>query len=343
MKKKSLLISVILTLTLSSSIVVKAMPKEDKVFFVFPENTTQEVVDKTLIAEELVGEAQKEKTFYKYNVAYAATMEIPNQELQDYLLRGLANVVNDVWNEDIKAINKTISELAINGNGRTYDEVQVQIDAANIADIDKQYLLGEVTSWGKNLVFTPDYSAAVEKVVRSWGALSSKDVNIQMIISEADMAISNVNNSYSKTYLQEQLQQIKDKHSQLPVLKPLVFNKELTEKLSKPFVDIYENGIANTNIEGLIRSAVNISEGKEVDPIIKMQWNPGDTLRPYAKASYVEHKEVVANMKNPIKEYLATKYQPQIPERNCLIFNYTVVYWNPNIDMYEVHNIAIGI
>lgn len=348
MKKNNLVLTMVLTLTmtLTSSIVANALEGRLKESMIFPENTSQEQQEQYYKTDELKNEALSEKTFYKYNVAYAAILEIPNKELQDYLLRGLANITNEVWTDDIKAINKTISELAANGSGKVYDEVQNQINKSNIAEVDKQYLLGEVTSWGQKLVFSPDYVSAVDAVVKAWQAISGESKNTSIIFESfknAQKFIDEVKNPYSKEYLNEQLNEIRLKAFQHEKVEDeLVFDKEYTESLNTGVITYMKNRAdIDPKIEELIQSAINITKDKDVVDAIKTSWKPSS--KSDRMAQFTEYKVMTFLSDNPRNDYRLSGNVPPSPSANFAVFNYSVVYWNETRQTYQVYNLSIGI
>lgn len=154
-------------------------------------------------SSSLVNEALKEKIFYYYNVAYYEVMQLPEGKDKDLLLAKLSSISNFIWTDAIKDINRMIDELVSTASGKIYDEIQVVIQNANISYIDKAYLLGEVTSWGKKLVWTPDYVKAVDLVVKAW---SQKDAES---IDNAKNSVEELKNHYSKEYLLEEISKIK--------------------------------------------------------------------------------------------------------------------------------------
>jgi hypothetical protein len=165
-------------------------------------------------ANKLLTEALQDKNFYRYNMAYAAIMKISDENVRDSMLSKLSAIQKDVWTEDIKKFNNMLDELVnTNGSGKIYDEIYASVQASSLVDLDKGYLLGELDSWGRKLVYTTDYSEAVSKVVRAWEVLDkgSKE-QLQVAVLEADKAIVLVKNAYSKAYLTLEINKIKEKN-----------------------------------------------------------------------------------------------------------------------------------
>jgi hypothetical protein len=164
-------------------------------------------------ARNKLNEALRERTFYKYNVAYNEIVKLEDAALRDQMLGELGAIADVVWTSDVKKFNSMLDNLVnTKGSGKIYDDIEAQVGGSSLAEEDKQYLLGELTSWGKRIVYTSDYSDAVEKVVYAWKMLSSgSEVNLNNAITAAEKAINSVKNSYSKVYLSDQLKQIKEK------------------------------------------------------------------------------------------------------------------------------------
>lgn len=170
--------------------------------YILVDKTAAEVIN-TNNAIDAVETALVQKTFYHYNTAYYLSTRLNNDKYQKELLAKLISISNIVWNEDIKNINNILVDMVKTASGKIYDEIQVTIKKANISEVDKAYLLGEVTSWGKKLVWTSDYSQAVELLTKAW---EKKDSNS---VEKAKAAILQIKNENSRKYLQEELSKIK--------------------------------------------------------------------------------------------------------------------------------------
>jgi hypothetical protein len=161
-------------------------------------------------AQKLLDQALGEKTFYKYNLAYSAISNIKDISVQNKLMGKLASLQNVIWTEDINKYMTLLNKLTKTGSGKVYDELVDQIQNTNLQDVDKTYLLDEVTGWGKKLVFTSDYSAAVDKLVTAWSHVNDNDKTaLDEAVNDATKAIVNISNTYNKEYLTEQMQLIK--------------------------------------------------------------------------------------------------------------------------------------
>jgi GH25 family lysozyme M1 (1,4-beta-N-acetylmuramidase) len=160
-------------------------------------------------AEILVNEALNDPSFGRYNVAVAQIMKIQDQDEKERLQIKLAAIGVVVFNQKINSYLGDIITLSQTASGKLYDELEARLRNSDLYYIDREYLLGELTSWGKRLVYTDDYKAAVDSVVNGWQSLGTS--NIQTAIQDAENNISFVKNQLSKDYLTEQLNQIKAK------------------------------------------------------------------------------------------------------------------------------------
>lgn len=279
---------------------------------------------------KLVQIALDKKTFYDYNMAYNAIMKLGETYERDVLLARLSSVSEIVWRPDVKKFNAMLDDLVeTKGSGKIYDELEAQVTNSSLQEVDKAYLLGELTSWGKSIVYTEDYKFALDKIIKAW--------NDKKCIEEAENALKQVKNEYSKSYLSDELEKIKIKYNNE---KPSGIDWDLTDLLSKPHVDTYVKQVENTNLEAMIQSAINISEGKPVDDRIKSEW----LIMPKwgSIASYASHNDVVVNIDSPI--LLDTnRHGNPVKNFNYYQFRYRVVYWNADIETYQVHYITIGI
>lgn len=156
-------------------------------------------------AEILVEEALKEKNFYSYNMAYFEISKLKDENQKAELSNKLLTIADIVWSSDIKELNAILQAMVKTSSGRIYDELEAKIKASNIVQIDKEYLLGELTSWGRKLVWTQDYAAGVDSIINAW--TSNTDENI----TKAEEIVKKVQNTYSREYLEEELSGAKKK------------------------------------------------------------------------------------------------------------------------------------
>jgi hypothetical protein len=155
-------------------------------------------------ANTWLSKALAEENFYSYNMAYAEILKIQDSSVQGQLLSKL-NILNEkVWTSDITNYVALLGQLTNTGSGKIYDQTEALIrSSSSIKAVDKEYLLGEITGWGRKLVYTTDYTKAVDNLNIAWNTINSSN------IEAAESYINKVTNSYSKAYLLEELAKIK--------------------------------------------------------------------------------------------------------------------------------------
>lgn len=158
-------------------------------------------------ASGLVDQALKEKTFYHYNVAYSEAMKLTNETEKAELLNKLSSIADIVWDEDMKRVYRVLLDMVDTAGGRIYDNIQVQIANADIPGVDKEYLLGEVTSWGTKLVWTEEYKKTFAAIMNAWTNTNAGS------IAGVETALAEMKNNYSRGYLSEELAKIKSKYN----------------------------------------------------------------------------------------------------------------------------------
>jgi hypothetical protein len=144
------------------------------------------------------------KTFYDFNMALFEINKLKDEYEIAILLSKLAAIENIVWNDEIKQIYSKLSELVATGSARTYDEVLTQINNSKVSTVDKNYLLSELTLWGRDLVWTDDYKNAMKYYMEFY---SNKDKDSA---TQAEAYILKIRNRYSREYLQEELRKLKE-------------------------------------------------------------------------------------------------------------------------------------
>ena len=154
-------------------------------------------------AQSMVNQALDEKSFYYYNVAYGKIMELPEGYERDLLISQLSSIAGTVWTKNITDIVKSFEIIAKEKSGKEYDEVERTINSADLKEIDKQYLLGELTSWGRKAVWTDDYKKAVAAVIKVWNDKTETSS------IEAEKAISELKLQINKDYLTQLLYEAK--------------------------------------------------------------------------------------------------------------------------------------
>jgi hypothetical protein len=160
-------------------------------------------------ARTLVDNAIKSSSYYIFNIAYGDVMKIQDLMIRDELLCKLNPIADKIFTKDILYFTDLIVRLANTGSAKIYDKLEIELRRnTSLQELDREYLLGEVTSWGKKLVFTKDYSDALDKVLKAWDSSKGTDYEKNQAIKVANEAIAKVQNNYSKEYLQEEIRKI---------------------------------------------------------------------------------------------------------------------------------------
>jgi hypothetical protein len=177
---------------------------EIKAVYGYDGNVVPNTPDITKISE-LVDSALTTKTFYNYNIALYEITKLADGYDKAVLLSKLATIENIVWSEDIKQIYSDLRDLVTTGSAKIYDETQVKINnSTNLAAVDKDYLLWELTTWGKELVWTEDYKTALNYYINFYNSKDKASADI------AEKYIKEIHNNYSREYLLEQLNMLKE-------------------------------------------------------------------------------------------------------------------------------------
>ena len=158
---------------------------------------SNQVVIKEMIQAK-IEETQRTKRFGNYNEAYAMIIQLPQVEQTQYLDR-LGELASYVYTPLNKEMINSLREFSENANLRDYEAMIVLINKKITDPIDNGYFLGELTSWGKKLVYTPDVVTAVDTVINVYSQKTVQSVDT------AKAAITNVKNIDSREYLKEQL------------------------------------------------------------------------------------------------------------------------------------------
>jgi hypothetical protein len=157
-------------------------------------------------ANAKVEQAVQNKTFYNYMMAYIDILNLP-QDQQGELLNKLAPIWNNVNTSNVQKARAMLEKVAKDRNGKIYAETEAFLAGLSDNDMDaftKGYLLGELTSWGRQFVFTDDYKQAVDALV------NVKDHNSYI---NALIKIDNVSKSESKNYLYNELANYKQAYN----------------------------------------------------------------------------------------------------------------------------------
>lgn len=154
-----------------------------------------------------VENALSTKTFYDFNIALYNTSKLANENDRVILLSKLATIESIVWSSEIKQIYSNLSDLTATGSAKIYDEVLVKITNSKLQSVDKDYLLWELTVWGRDLVWTEDYKIAMKYYMEFY---ENKDMNSA---NEAEERILKISNVYSRQYLLEELNKLKKSYT----------------------------------------------------------------------------------------------------------------------------------
>lgn len=176
-------------------------------------------------AENSVNQAVYEKSFYYYNVAYGKIMELPEGYERELLLNQLSTIADTVWTKDISDIVQSLHVIAREKSGREYDFLERKITDSTVKEIDKQYLLGELTSWGRQVVWTEDYKKAVASVIKVW--IDKTETSAK----EAEKAVSDIQVQINKEYLTELLYEAKVAVGLAPITLDGKYFDGLTDKV----------------------------------------------------------------------------------------------------------------
>lgn len=202
-KKLAIALAAILTFS-TTSIYVKA--KEPSIIVYDDQTSSQQYI--ITEAKSLVSQALNEKSFYKYNISFAKIMQITDLGERNLLLSQLGAISSEIYTKDILHFNELLASVAQTGSGRIYDNAEAEIRSSSLSEVDKGYLLGELTSWGRQMVYTLDYTAALDKLIEAWNFINDPS-KIYTAIVYAETSINNVKNIYNKQYLYEQLDGLK--------------------------------------------------------------------------------------------------------------------------------------
>lgn len=145
-----------------------------------------------------IEETKRTGRFGNYNEALTMIIQLPKDEQTKYLDE-LGKLASEVYTPLNKEIINSLGEFAKNGNLRDYEKMIVQINEKVKDPIDNGYFLGELTSWGKKLVYTPEVVLAIDSIGNVYSQKSNQSVDT------AKAAIVNVKNVDSREYLKEQL------------------------------------------------------------------------------------------------------------------------------------------
>jgi hypothetical protein len=151
--------------------------------------------------EQSLNVALAEKNFYYFNMAFERIMGLENEHERNVLLARLDSITKDVWTEEIGEIVENFVTIVNDKSGRVYDETQAKINKSALKEVDKQYLLHELNTWGKDTVWTADYIKAIDSIIKVWYDKTSADSDAA-VAAIAELKLQ-VNQEYLTGLLEE--------------------------------------------------------------------------------------------------------------------------------------------
>lgn len=155
--------------------------------------------------KQLVDDALSNKTFYHFNLAYDKVTRMPETSEKYEYLEKLTSIHSIVWTEEISKALEMLVDLTKSSSANTYDEIEAYVTNSKLGEWDRGYLLGELTSWGRKLVWTDDYRLAVNGLLNAGSNINEES------LANAEKLIKNVKNEINKEYLLEQIRPVRKK------------------------------------------------------------------------------------------------------------------------------------
>lgn len=155
--------------------------------------------------KQMVQEALKNKTFYHFNTAYYKLNGMPDSKEKSELLNELATIQSTVWTSEVQKTLEMLADMTKTASGKTYYEIEHYVTNSKLGEMDKGYLLGELTSWGRKLVWTEEYAKAMQAVID----LNTKPTDEKL--ENTEKLIASVKNELSNQFLSELIQPTKEK------------------------------------------------------------------------------------------------------------------------------------
>lgn len=119
-------------------------------------------------AKAKVDAAKATPVFKLYNEAYAAVLEVKDADKQAALLNELAPLWEKVATKDVLDVLTAMDALAKEKDLKNYYDLYAQIEKDVTNSFNNAYLMGELTSWGREAVFTPEVVAATDAIMKAW-------------------------------------------------------------------------------------------------------------------------------------------------------------------------------
>jgi internalin A len=147
-----------------------------------------------------IQQTEDTKLFGVYNQAKAVIYESDlSEEKKGYYLGQLAKYDSVVFTDINKYFIDRCIEIAANPNLTDFLALVDEIDAKLTNDIDKGYFKGQMNSWGRYQVYTPEVQASIDAIVEVWTVKTTEAVEI------AKTAIAKVKQPGSVTWLNSSL------------------------------------------------------------------------------------------------------------------------------------------
>lgn len=152
---------------------------------------------------KIVDQALVNKTFYHFNTAYDKVINMPETTEKYKYLERLTSIQSIVWTEETSKTLEMLTDLTKSSSARTYDEIEAFVTNSKLGEWDRGYLLGELTSWGRKLVWTEDYISAVDGLINIGSNITEES------LANAEKLIENIKNEGNKQYLLEQIRPVR--------------------------------------------------------------------------------------------------------------------------------------
>jgi hypothetical protein len=161
-------------------------------------------------SRDLLNKAKKSKSFYDYNIAYYSILDIKDNLENQKMLGELATIQNDVYTKDVLYYLDLLTKVYNKGSASTYNKCENELKASKLPVYDREYMLGELTSWGKEKVFTQDYKTALDSIMDCWNYVKKGSTVLKPYADKAQNIINKVQNEENRTYLLNELEGIRE-------------------------------------------------------------------------------------------------------------------------------------
>ena len=215
--------------------------------------------------QTLVDNANRDKTFYSFNVAYGAIMALPEAEQGKYLAE-IAPLEATVRTSKIDTILRLIDSYYATQDMSIYDNVLYKLIPEVPDQIDREYLQYELGKWGQVFIVReqPEYIVATNAIIAVDTALKAGKIEeARALIPAAEAAIANVkhgaNNKYlSLTTLPEVVTRLTAADKVVPTIN--VADSKFTDyKTIKIALSEKVTGTPEVKINGTVEAAANVT------------------------------------------------------------------------------------